>query len=464
MKKILILLMIFEIGVNLTNAFCQEKATQQTLTLEECIQLALKNRPELEMATLDILNAEHQIKEANSYYFPRLNFSTGYSHFGKPPTFDADVDISEISGPINVLLSQTGLEIPSMLQEKFVVGKRDWYYVSLDLNQPIYTFGRIKEGVKQAQLGRSITLNQKEKKKGEIIYEVKKGYYQFLFAKEIHQLIREAETRANVVVGMVKIGYETSVPDKEEKGTTRISYLKAKNFHSELKTRLSEVNKNLKLAELALKMAVGIHTDSPLTVVEIPLESIPMIRDDLEETKGRTRERNIDLKNLDLGVQLSDARRRMAKKEYLPKIGLQGQYVGPEDRYGQEHFWYLGVGLTMPLFDGFSTRAKVGQAETQFQKIKSQKLQLESALTVQIEHLHSTLKELQEKVQILQMAIKEAQERAQLAADGFAVGMTDYDELLLAQRTELEMKSGYLQSLYLYQVTLSELELLSGGI
>jgi outer membrane protein TolC len=463
MKKLFILLMIFELGVSLPNVFSQEKATHQTLTLEECIQLALRNRPELEMATLDVLNAEHQIKEAHSYYFPRLNFSTGYSHFGKPPTFDADVDISEISGPVNILLGPYGLEIPYVLQERFVVGKRDWYYVSLDLNQPLYTFGRIKEGVKQAQLGHSITLNQKEKKRREIVYEVKKGYYQFLFAKEIHQLIREAETRANVVVGMVKIGYETSVPDKEEKGTTRISYLKAKNFHSELKTKLSEVNKNLRLAELAIKMTVGIHTDSPLTVVEIPLESIPMPRYDMEETKGRTRERNIDLKNLDLGVQLSDARRRMAKKEYFPKIGLQGQYVGPEDRYGQEHFWYLGVGLTMPLFDGFLTRAKVGQAEAQFQKIKSQKMQLESALTVQVEHLHSTLKELQEKAQILGTAIKEAHERTQLAADGYAVGVTDYDELLLAQRTELEMKSAYLQSLYLYQVTLSEIELITGN-
>jgi outer membrane protein TolC len=117
----------------------------------------------------------------------------------------------------------------------------------------------------------------------------------------------------------------------------------------------------------------------------------------------------------------------------------------------------------MPLFDGFLTRAKVGQAEAQFQKIKSQKMQLESALTVQVEHLHSTLKELQEKAQILGTAIKEAHERTQLAADGYAVGVTDYDELLLAQRTELEMKSAYLQSLYLYQVTLSEIELITGN-
>ncbi len=464
MKKILILLMIFQISLSLTNAFSQEKAVSPTLTLEECIQLALKNRPELEMTALDIINAEHQIKEATSYYYPRLNFTTGYTRFHQPSQFDFDVDITAIKAPLQPLLDLYGIALPSTIHQGVVVGKQDWFSVSLDLQQPLYTFGRIKEGVNQARLGHSFTLNQKEKKRREIISEVKRGYYQFLFAKEIQQLMKEAEARANVVTRMVKINYETSVPDKEDKGTTRISYLKSKNFHSELKARLSEANKNLKLAELALKMVVGVHTDVPFMIAENSLEWVPMIQRDLREMRERTIERNIDLKNLDLGVQLSDSKRRSAKKEYLPKIGLQGQYIGPEDRYGQEHFWYLGVAISMPIFDGFLTKAKVGQAETQFQKVKNQKLQLESALSVQIDQLHSTLTELQERAQILQMAVKEAQERAQLAADGYAVGMTDYDELLLAQRTELEMKSAYLQSLYLYQVTLSELELLSGGI
>jgi len=59
------------------------------------------------------------------------------------------------------------------------------------------------------------------------------------------QLLKEAETRANVVSKMVKIAYETAVPEKEEKGTTRIDYLKSKNFQSEVKAKLSEMDKIL---------------------------------------------------------------------------------------------------------------------------------------------------------------------------------------------------------------------------
>jgi outer membrane protein TolC len=211
-------------------------------------------------------------------------------------------------------------------------------------------------------------------------------------------------------------------------------------------------------------MTMGIVTEQPLSVAEVSLQSMPMILLTPGTVKEKVREGNIDLKNLDLGVQLFDAKRRGAKKEYLPKVGLQGQYVGPEDRYGTPNVWYLGIGITMPLFDGFLTKAKVGQAEAQFHKANSQKVLLESALSVQVDLLQSTLTELRERVNILQGAIKDSQERTQLAADGYAAGITEYDELLLAQKTELEMRSAYLQSLYLYQTTKSEMEFIFGDI
>jgi outer membrane protein TolC len=57
------------------------------------------------------------------------------------------------------------------------------------------------------------------------------------------------------------------------------------------------------------------------------------------------------------------------------------------------------------------------------------------------------LVELRERIQILQAAIKETQERTSLASDGYAAGITEYEELLLGQKAELEAKSIYLQTL-----------------
>ena len=158
--------------------------------------------------------------------------------------------------------------VPSFINQQFATGKTDWVAFTVDVIQPLYTFGRIKEGVNQARIGRSMAVHQKEKKKAEIVFEVKKGYFQFLLAQEVFLLLKEAEASTDVVAGMVKIAYETAVPEKEEKGTTRLDYLKARNFHSEVKAKLSEADKNFKLAELGLKMAMGLYPDAPLKMAE----------------------------------------------------------------------------------------------------------------------------------------------------------------------------------------------------
>jgi outer membrane protein len=462
---LLILFILFEWGIERSTSFSQEPSGERPWTFEECIQTALKNRPELEFANLDIAYAEQQIKEAQSYYYPRVNVNAGYTHFNEPLRINTKIDVSALTAPVNKVGSQFGLpELPLAIYENFTAGKKDLLALNVDVTQPIYTFGRIDEAVKQARIGRSIAVNQKEKKRAEIVFEVKKGYYQFLVAREILQLLRETEMSAGVVSRMVKIAYETAVPEeKEEKGATRLDYLKAKNFHSEVQVKLGEADKNYNLAQLALKMAMGLYHDSPLKVVAASLESLPMEVWGVDVLKGRTLEKNSDLKTVELGVQFLDSRQKSAGKEYFPKIGLFGNYTGPEDRFGNQNVWLAGIGLTLPLFDGFLTKAKVGEARAQFEKVKGQKALLESALSAQIDHLHMTLLELKGRASILEASIKEAKERVQLAADGYASGITDYEQLLLSQKTEIEMKANYLHSLFLFQTTKAEIEFISGN-
>jgi outer membrane protein TolC len=416
----------------------------------------------LEFSNLDIFQAEQQVKEAESYYYPRVNLLAGYTHFNQPLRVQTTIDVRSLTDPVNDQLAQFGIHLPSFIEQDLTVGKSDLAGVNVDLTQPVYTFGRIKEGVNQARIGRSMAVNQKEKKRTEIVFEVKKGYYQFLVAREILQLLTEAEISTGVVTKMVKIGYETAIPEeKEEKSATRLDYLKARNFHSEVKAKLSEASKNFKLAQLAVRMAMGFYTDSPFNAAELSLEALPMIVWGSEELKAGTLAKNVDLKTVDLGVQFLDSRQKSAVKEYFPKIGLIGNYLS-EDRFGNKNNWFGGVGLTMPLFDGFLTKARIGQARAQLEKVKGQKMLLESALSVQMDHLHTALLELKERAAIFQASIKEAKERTQLAADGYASGITEYEELLLAQKTEIELKASYLQSLFLFQMTRAEIEFVSG--
>ncbi|RPJ09992.1 MAG: hypothetical protein EHM36_03730, partial [Deltaproteobacteria bacterium] len=98
---------------------------------------------------------EEQIKEAKSLYYPRLNLSAGYTHFNEPVTIDVDINISKVAGPFNLAIPQVvqfGIvldPIPNALHQEFTLGETEWAALSLNLIQPLYTFGRIKEAVKQ---------------------------------------------------------------------------------------------------------------------------------------------------------------------------------------------------------------------------------------------------------------------------------------------------------------------------
>ena len=437
---------------------------QERYQLDDCIKIALKNRVELNMADHDVSHAENLIKEAKSYYYPKLNLTTGYTHFRKPSTFDADVDITAIKKPIQPLLSQFGIEIPSIIPQEVEVGKKDWFSIGLDLNQPLYTFGRLKEGVTQAEIAHAIALVQKEKTKRSIIYEVKKSFYGLQYMRSLHQLIKDMEARSAVVEKLVEIAYQTETLEKNGKPTTRLDYLKAKNFRSEIQARLIETEKNLRASLSALKMAMGINSDRPLEIAEVPFERIPEIdlKNQLDEIKKKALERNHDLKMTRLQVNLLESKKRASRLESLPFIALQGQYIGPEDRYGVSHFWYLGIGLKMPLFDGFLTKARVGQAESQFLKARTQRGLFEMSLPMKVEHLLLALEEFKREIEVLKEAVKDAKERTDLSADGFSIGSVEYDDLLLSQRTELELRSAYLRSLYEFHSTLAEIEYISG--
>ena len=362
------------------------------------------------------------------------------------------------------LLGVTLQPIPNTLFQEFTVGKTDWTALSLNLTQPLYTFGRIEEAVKQAKLANSIAENQKDRKRMEIVTEVKKAYYQYLFLREMAGILADGEVKAGVVSKMVKIAYETSTPDKDDKGTTRVDYLQARNFHSEIKSKLIETNNALNSAEIALKYALGINVDSGLSLKEASLDSIPITPFDSKGAGEAALERNSDLKTLKLGVQLYDSRRRAAKDEYFPKIGVQGQYVGPEDRFGIKNSWFVGVGLDMTLFDGFLTKTKVAQSRIQFEKIKDQQVVLEQAISAQTSGLQKTLIGLVDRIKVLHPALEETRERINLASEGYSAGLIEYEKVLYAQKTELEMRAAYLQSLFLYHTMKCDLEFLSGSI
>src|SRR6187551_1732682 len=58
-----------------------------SLTLEQCIEYALKNQPYVQQAVIDQEISERDIKIALSDWYPQINATGNYNHYLKLPVF-----------------------------------------------------------------------------------------------------------------------------------------------------------------------------------------------------------------------------------------------------------------------------------------------------------------------------------------------------------------------------------------
>ena len=58
-----------------------------SLTLEECIQYAMKNQPYVQQALIDQEIAERDIRIGLSGWYPQINATGNYNHYLKLPVF-----------------------------------------------------------------------------------------------------------------------------------------------------------------------------------------------------------------------------------------------------------------------------------------------------------------------------------------------------------------------------------------
>jgi len=148
----------------------------QTLTLEECIALALKNNDSLNASLSDLELHRQKTKISHSELFPKLKSNLQYSIFDRAPSFIIEKNAFAPGVPMS------NAELPA--------GERNNYAFTLSVEQSLFTGGyltsRYMRNIMQEKASEMNTKNTEN----ETILKVKLAYYDILKAfklKEIQQ-------------------------------------------------------------------------------------------------------------------------------------------------------------------------------------------------------------------------------------------------------------------------------------
>jgi len=425
-NSLLISLFVFSFGVFVVIAEGQAPASTYSLTLEDAVKVALKNNKDIQIKEQEAAAVKAAILEARSVFFPQLNASFSYDHSG-----------SVIS------LSST----PTTKKDMGIfTGYRNDNKMGAELNQIIYNGGANTANLRQKQVQFDAQMETLRAQKLITEFEVKRLYYGLLLAQETQRI-------AQSLLDQAKAHYE-EVKKKYEQGTaSRFDSLQSSVQVSKLEPEFIKAKSTVELIDAELKKLLGLKMPDNLILKDSFAYNRIEIKED-EFLKSAYLD-NPEMKLMALGIDINKWSIQMARSGNKPQINAQ---IGTNYRSNdvgdmintRHNNWQAGIAVSVPIFDGFSTKAKVDAAKARYTGAKLQKDNLGEEIAVDIRKACLDLQKAQSVIDSQRESVGEAKEALKIAEVRFDNGEGTNLDVLDAQVSLSQVEKNLSEGIFDY--------------
>jgi Outer membrane protein len=430
--------------VSVLNAQSISSTPADPLYLKEALQHALANKAEAVKARLDEQNGQNKIDEAKSRALPQINANGSL-------TYNPILQLSAVPGD---LAGQPGTTLLIPFGQKWNSG------ATVSLSQNVFDKS-VFTGLKAAKATREYYRVMSQLTDEQVIEQVSTQYYQVLVQRQhlvaVDSNIATSARIKNIIEGQYKNGLAKKID--LDRSIVNLSNLQAQ--------RQQLVNA-IQLQENMLKFYMGMNIETPVSIPSSALDSIHpelSLAEDMPDVKKLP-----DYQVLKKQEELLNLQKEATRAEYFPSLSLNGNYgyqglgnsfpIGKANGNGANWFDFASVGLTLkvPLFNGFSTRSKVRQAEIDVRKIKEDIKNTELALNLgwqnartQLQNSIITLNNQKENVRLAEEVYRNTQ-------NNYNQGLAPLTDLLDAGNSLTTAQNNYSTALLDYR--LAEIQLI----
>jgi len=417
-------------------------AQQKELTLKEAIRYALENKADAEKARLEVTKANYKIQEVRANALPNISASGGM-------VYNPKLQATYIDG--------STFGIPGGDPLKMEMGQKWSANAEAKLTQMLFSQA-VFMGLKAARTTREFYLLNQQLTENEIIEKVAKAYYQVYQTRQMLQNIEANLALTQKTAGVVKGLNEAGLAKKIDLDRTTVAL-------NNLKSARQQALNGLQLSENALKYMIGMPMNESITLPKEGFEA----NYDLAFDKGNTNNR-IELQVLEKQKQLLDINVKVQRAALYPSLALQATYgylsMGPKTPifYGEKDKVYgsdysaITLGLNIPIFSGFGTRAKIRQAQIESQALEATLKDTRLAMDLAHENARSQLTNNLLTIDSQKENVKLAEEVLLNTQNNYRQGLASLTDLLEAERSLSDAKNNYTTALLDYK--LAEIELL----
>ena len=393
------------------------------LTLQYCLDTALKNHPALNAATGVIRQSESKIGQARAGYYPQINLQSGYTRSGTSA-------VSLKSDPYN------------------------YYSNALGLNQTLFDFGKTWTQVDIASLNKESAKADYQDVTATVIYGVKESYYSFLKAKM-------SETVAGETVNQFQEHYDVAKTFFETGKSSKIDVTSAEVNLSNARIQWISAQNAMRIARVNLNKAMGVISSPEYNIQEtFPLEQRNI---SFDSALAQAYENRPDILSTRLKKDALEKSIDLNKKGYLPVLSGNAAYGYAGDDKSMDKSWNVGVALTFPLFSGLSTKYAVEEARANLDVAKANEESLRQKVYLEVQSAWLNRREAFERIEAGRIIVRQAEETIELARGRYATGVGSSIEITDAMIKLNNAKMTYITALSDFSVAEANLEKVIGA-
>ena len=336
---------------------------------------------------------------------------------------------------------------------------------SLGTSVPLFTGFQIPNQIKLNQLNLEAATADLEKAKDDIQTQVAKAYVQILYDMEIADVARR-----QVAIDSMQVVRLQALVDNGKASGAELSQQKATLANSRLTATQAENTQ--RLAVLTLTQLLELPTPDGFSIVRPVLSEEMRIKNQGCPSPDAIYAEALGVKPEILAQQLrlraTDHNIKIAQAGYMPTLSLSGglgsNYYTTSgfnsDAFGTQlknnFSQYVGLNLSIPIFNRFQTRNSVRNARIEQQNQQLALDKTKKTLYNEIQQVYYNTLNAQEKEKSSSEAVRSSNDAFQLMQAKYENGKATITEFNEAKNTYLRAESDYVQARYelLYQFAL----------
>jgi outer membrane protein len=454
----------------------KEPATER-LDLARCIAYALQNNNRSKVSKDSIEMALGIQKQALSSLWPQISGRIMGARMDEDPNFvfpasAIPIPTSTFSTPastiklpanslgpgfpptdVSVPIPSQTINIPALLiqvpKQDIKIMNRDSLAASANVTFPLYTGGLRSSRIKQARSGLEAARQEARRTDLEVIYDVKRLYYGGVLAHQLVAIGSDTLARMEATLDLTEKLYTTG------SGTVKkTDYLRTKAIVETLRSMVAEIEEKEKVVQAALVAVMGMDWKG---TIELADREVPSADFDFDVTQvvDLALQINPELAKVEAGIKAAAAGVGAARSGRYPKVGLfantsriSNSYdtgmVTPENKVN----WSVGLGIDIPIFQGFRVTGEEREAQANLEKLQHQRALLRDGIAMEVKNTCSSLMKARQQKKSTDGAFKAAVENRELNTRAYQEELVETKEVIEAQLLEAALAGQYWKARY----------------